>query len=77
MAYYNSYLMWSDPFVDGDLSTDIFSMPIEAELILAGKMAVRKGAWVEATDGHIGRVCEVQGYVYGAKMRLCAIGQHY
>ena len=58
MAYYNSYLMWSDPFLDGDLSTDIFSMPIEAELIPAGKMAVRKAAWVEATDGHIGRVEE-------------------
>ena len=40
------------------MSTDIFSMPIEAELIPAGEMAVRKGAWVEATDGHIGRVEE-------------------
>ena len=40
------------------MCTDIFSMPIEAELIPAGEMAVRKGAWVEATDGHIGRVEE-------------------
>lgn len=58
MACRNSYLMWSDPSWDEDISTDIFSMPIEAELIPAGEMAVRKGAWVEATDGHIGRVEE-------------------
>ena len=58
LNYRNSYLMWSDPSLDGDMDTDIFSMPIEAELIPAGEMAVRKGAWVEATDGHIGRVEE-------------------
>jgi uncharacterized protein YrrD len=58
MAYRNSYLMWSDPSLDADMSADIFSMPIEAELIPTGEMAVRKGAWVEATDGHIGRVEE-------------------
>lgn len=57
-AYHDSYLMWSDPFLDGGSSTDIFSMPIEAELIPAGEIAVRKGASVEATDGHIGRVEE-------------------
>lgn len=58
MAYRNTYLMWSDPSWDGDISTDIFSMPIEAELIPTGEMAVRKGAWLEASDGHIGRVEE-------------------
>ena len=58
IAYTNSYLMWSDPSLDGDWSPDIFSMPVEAELIPDGGMAVRKGAWVEATDGHIGRVEE-------------------
>ena len=58
LAYRNSYLMWTDPSLDGDMNTDIFSMPIEAESIPAGEMAVRKGAWVEATDGHIGRVEE-------------------
>ena len=58
IARRDSYLMWSDPSLDGDMSTDIFSMPIEAELIPDGEMAVRKGAWVEATDGHIGRVEE-------------------
>lgn len=58
IAYHDSYLMWSDPSFNGDMSTDIFSMPIEAELIPDGEMAVRKGASVEATDGHIGRVEE-------------------
>ena len=58
IARRNSYLTWSDPSVDEDSSTDIFSMPIEAELIPDGEIAVRKGAWVEATDGHIGRVEE-------------------
>ena len=58
IARRNSYLMWSDPSLDADPSADIFSMPIEAELIPTGEMAVRKGAWVEATDGHIGRVEE-------------------
>ena len=58
IARRNSYLMWSDPSLDADMSADIFSMPIEAELIPTGEIAVRKGAWVEATDGHIGRVEE-------------------
>lgn len=54
----NSYLMWSNPTLDGDMSTDIFSIPIQAELIPDGEMAVYQGASVEATDGHIGRVEE-------------------
>ena len=57
-AYRDSYLMWSDPTFDRDIGTDIFSMPIEAELIPDGEIAVRKGASVEATDGHIGRIEE-------------------
>lgn len=55
-AIYNSssYFMWSDPALDEDM----FLIPIEEELIPAGEMAVRRGAWVEASDGHIGRVDE-------------------
>ena len=55
--YSSSYLMWSDPAF-GELSTDMMSTPIEEELIPAGEMAVHRGASVEATDGHIGRVEE-------------------
>lgn len=51
----SSYLMWSDR-ASGE---DIFSMPIEEELIPAGEIAVHRGASVEATDGHIGRVDEL------------------
>ena len=50
----SSYLMWSDSAFD----SDILSMPIEEELIPAGEMAIHRGASVEATDGHIGRVEE-------------------
>ena len=55
-ALYNSssILMWSDPA----LGEDMMPIPIEEELIPAGEMAVHKGASVEATDGHIGRVEE-------------------
>lgn len=50
----SSYLMWSDSAFD----SDILSMPIEEELIPAGEMAIHRGASVEASDGHIGRVEE-------------------
>ncbi len=53
-----SYLMWSDPTMGGDMSTDIFSMPVEEEIIPAGEIAIHRGASVEATDGHIGRIEE-------------------
>ncbi len=58
IANRSSYLMWSDPSTVTDMSTDIFSMPVEKELIPDGEMAVHRGASVEATDGHIGRVEE-------------------
>ncbi|MEN9520023.1 MAG: hypothetical protein RLZZ381_2611 [Cyanobacteriota bacterium] len=50
----SSYLMWSDT----SLSGDILSTPIKQELIPAGTIAVHRGASIEATDGHIGRVEE-------------------
>ena len=53
-----SYLMWSDPTMGADMSTDIFSMPVEEEIVPAGEIAIHRGASVEATDGHIGRVEE-------------------
>ena len=58
IASRSSYLMWSDPSMPADIGTDIFSIPIEKELIPAGEMAVHRGASVEATDGHIGKVEE-------------------
>ena len=58
IASRSSYLMWSDPSVLADTSTDIFSIPIEEELIPPGEIAVHRGASVEATDGHIGKVEE-------------------
>lgn len=50
----SSYLMWSDTSLSGDL----LSTPIKQELIPAGTIAVHRGASIEATDGHIGRVEE-------------------
>ena len=54
----SSYLMWSDASMLADTGTDAFSIPIEEELIPEGEMAVHRGASVEATDGHIGKVEE-------------------
>lgn len=50
----SSYLMWSDPLYGEDL----LSMPIEAELIPDGEIAIHRGASIEATDGHIGKIEE-------------------
>lgn len=58
IANRTSYLMWSDPTMGADMSTDIFSMPVEEEIIPAGEIAIHRGASVEATDGHIGRIEE-------------------
>ena len=58
IASRSSHLMWSDPSVLADTSTDIFSIPIEEELIPEGEMAVHRGASIEATDGHIGKIEE-------------------
>ena len=55
IANRSSYLMWSDTPLG---SQDIFSMPIEKELIPEGEIAIHRGASIEATDGHIGRVEE-------------------
>ena len=54
----SSYLMWSDTSMLQDTGTDIFSIPIEEELIPEGEIAIHRGASVEATDGHIGKVEE-------------------
>lgn len=43
---------------DSSTGEDECSMRVETELIPAGETAVSKGASVEATDGHIGRVKE-------------------
>ena len=43
---------------DSSTGKDRCSMTIETELIPAGEAAVSKGASVEATDGHIGRLEE-------------------
>ena len=58
LASRGSYLAWSDPSMLTDPGVGIFSMPVEEELIPAGEMAVHRGASVEATDGHIGKVEE-------------------
>lgn len=50
----NSYLMWADPLYGNNL----ISMPMEAELIPEGEFAIHRGASIEATDGHIGKVEE-------------------
>lgn len=51
---FDPYLMW--PYVYSE--ADMYSLLIEDERIPPGEMAVRRGADVEATDGHIGRVDE-------------------
>ena len=58
IASRGSYLLWSDPSMPADIGTDVFSIPIEEELIPAGEIAIHRGASVEATDGHIGKVEE-------------------
>ena len=50
----SSYLVWSDPLY----TEDMMSIPIEEELIPDGEIAIHRGASIEATDGHIGRVEE-------------------
>ena len=50
----SSYLTWSDPLY----GQDMLSMPIETELIPDGEIAIHRGASIEATDGHIGKVEE-------------------
>lgn len=52
------YLTWSDPSMMADTGTDVFSVPIEKELVPKGEIAVHRGASIEATDGHIGKVEE-------------------
>ena len=58
IASRSTHLMWSDPSMLTDTGVDIFSIPIEEELIPAGEIAIHRGASVEATDGHIGRIEE-------------------
>ena len=58
IASRSSYLVWSDQSMIADTSADVFSIPIEEELIPAGEIAIHRGASVEATDGHIGRIEE-------------------
>ena len=58
IASRSSHLMWSDPSMLADTGADIFSIPIEEELIPNGEIAIHRGASVEATDGHIGRIEE-------------------
>ena len=48
------YSMW--PYVYSE--RNIYSIPIEDERIPAGEIAVRRGADVNATDGHIGQIDE-------------------
>lgn len=54
----SSYLMWSDPLYLEPLYGDTLTMPMEAELIPDGEIAIHRGASIEATDGHIGKVEE-------------------
>lgn len=54
IAAFNDRLMCFDSFTGENSCTS----HIEAELVPIGEMAVGKGASVEATDGHIGRVEE-------------------
>ena len=51
---FNLYSMW--PYVYYEDS--MYSIPIEEERIPLGEIAVRRGADVRATDGHVGRVDE-------------------
>ena len=47
-------LMW--PYVYAD--DNLYSIPVEDELIPTGEIAVRRGAEVKATDGYVGKVDE-------------------
>jgi len=58
IANRSSHLMWSDPTMLGDTGANVFSIPVERELVPEGEIAVHRGASVEATDGHIGKVEE-------------------
>ena len=50
----DSFSMW--PYVYSQSS--VYSIPVEEERVPLGEIAVRRGADVEATDGHVGKVCE-------------------
>ena len=50
------YSMW--PYVYYEDRMNMYSIPVEEERIPTGKMAVRRGADVEATDGYVGKVDE-------------------
>jgi len=58
IASRSSHLTWSDPSMLSNTGSGIFSVPIEEELIPEGEIAVHRGASIEATDGHIGKVEE-------------------
>jgi PRC-barrel domain len=45
----NQYIMW--PYA-------VTNIPLEHDMIPPDELAVRRGTWVEATDGHVGRVSE-------------------
>jgi sporulation protein YlmC with PRC-barrel domain len=51
---FDPYLML--PFVYGE--AELYPFAVESERIPPGEMAIRRGADVEATDGHVGRVEE-------------------
>ena len=51
---FDLYSMWPYVYDQGG----IYSVPVEEERIPLGEIAVRRGADVEATDGHVGRVDE-------------------
>lgn len=50
----SSYLIWLDPLY----GEDMLSKPIKTQLIPDGEIAIYRGASIEATDGHIGKIKE-------------------
>lgn len=53
---FDPYLMWRYVYDEDGITG--YSIPIEDERIPPGEIAIRRGASVEATDGHVGRVDE-------------------
>jgi len=59
----NPYSMW--PYVYAE--NNMYSIPVEDERIPPGEMAVRRGAEVRATDGHITHIVLREGHLWGRK----------
>ena len=58
LRYTRHEIVGRQPFIETFVYPDVETLPVKHEAIPAGELAVRRGASVQATDGHVGRVDE-------------------